>query len=227
MRITVDEIQSRVAGVIDQDQDTSNISSADYALRLKFMNMALLEWSEIYDWQASYKEYNTLTSTSTGNTSIALPTDYRKLASYPFITHTGTTTDEFPEVRPQERNRYLDSDRRVEVWGNPGDGYTLRVFGLANLPSGASIKVPYYASPQSLVSPVNVAMVPNPDYLVQRTIAYWYEVRGDGRYVAAQQKAETILRNMIEYENVFGEASTNDRVKTYEETRYSFRLGRD
>lgn len=219
MSITVDDIQGRIASVLDQDGNSSNIDTSDYALRLTYMNMALREWSEIYDWQALYTEFNTLTSTSTGNTSIALPSNFRKLASYPVITADGATSSLFPEVRPQEAGQYSTNDKRVEITGNPLNGYNMAVFGTA-LVSGASIKVPYYQSPTSLVSPANTTEIPNPEYLVRRTIAHWWEARGDDRFPQAKAEAERILANMIDYENVFSEASTNDRVKTVEETRY-------
>ena len=221
-RISTDEIQSRIAAIVDQDQSTSNISSTDYSLRLKYINMALSEWQESYDWQTLYTEYNMLVSTSTGNASIVLPTDFRKLASFPLITYNGTDTKAFPETRPQEAKQYLGTDLRLEILGNPQDTYVMRIYG-PTLASGASVKVPYYMSAQSLVSPANIAEIPNPDYLVKRTIAYLWEAREDPRFPQLKQEAERILGTMIDYENTFGEASTFDRVKTVEETRYGDR----
>lgn len=226
MKITTDEVQSRIASIVDQNESTSAISSTDYSLRLKYINMALLEWAETYDWQCLYNEYNALISTSTGNASVALPTDFRKLASYPKITWDGSTTDEFPETRPQEAGKYLSTDKRIEILGNPQDTYTLRVYGVT-LSSGASVKIPYYMSVQSLVSPSNVAEIPNPDYLVRRTIAHIWETREDPRFVEAKADAEKILRNMLEYENVFGEAAVHSRVYTQDEAKFNHRWGRD
>lgn len=224
--ISVDEIQSRVASLVDQNEATSSISAADYSLRLKYINMALTEWGEIYDWDTLYKEYNVLVSTSSGNASVALPTDFRKLASFPAITWTGTTTDKFPQVNPQEDGQFSDTDKRVWILGNPRAAYTMRVFGVT-LISGASVKVPYYASPQSLVSPANVADIPNPDFLVQRTIGYLWQGREDPRFPQAIADADRILSNMIEHENVFGRAAYHDSVRTVEQTRASFRWGKD
>lgn len=225
-RITVDDIQSRIAAIVDQDEITTNITSTDYSLRLKYINMALAEWGETYDWQVLFREYNTQTSTSTGNTSITLPTNFRKLASYPLITYDGVTAKEFPEALPQEGGRFSDTDLRIEIHGDMMNRYTMRVLG-TNLVSGASIKVPFYASPQSVASPANVPEIPNPEFLVKRTIAYIWEAREDSRFPLLKQEAEKLLRNMIEYDNVFSEASTFDRVRTVEQNRYGFRLGRD
>jgi hypothetical protein len=234
--ITVDEVQSQIASLADQDPLTADISSTDYALRLKFINMAMQEWQEAYDWQVLYDEYNLLVSTSTGNASIALPKNFRKLASFPQIVWDGQTTDRFPEVRPQEKAQFTltnrgntgsvgSPDRWVEIWGNLKGNYTMFVHA-PTLASGASVLVPYYKSFQSLASPMDVAEIPNPQYLTKRSLAYLWEVRQDDRFPEMKAESERILAQMIDYENVFGEASTNDRIKTLEQTRFGdFRWG--
>ena len=226
MKISVDEIQSRIAAYVDQDEDTSNISSTDYSLRLSYINNALLDWAEVSDWQTLFREYNMNVSTSTGNASIVLPSDFRKLASYPQITYDGTTTELFPEVLPQEDGQYEATDSRVWIMGNPQDNYILRVLGVT-LASGASVKVPYYASPQSLASPADIAEIPNPQYLITSTIAQIWESREDARFQIKKAEADRMLSNMLEFETVPNRASQYNRVKTVEETNYKFRIGRD
>lgn len=222
MATTVDTIQSRIAAIIDGDNNTANINTTDYSLRLTYMNMALEEWQEAKDWQVLYKEHNVLVSTSTGNASIALPVNFRKLASYPVISNSASSTDLYPETRPQEAGRYEDDEKRVEILGNYQSNYVMRVYGVT-LNSGASVKIPYYATAGSLVSG-SVVPVPNPDYLVKRTLAYVYEAAEDPRFPQARLEAERILGSMIDYENVFSEASDSDRVKSYDE-RHKFRMG--
>ena len=221
MTESVNAIQGKIAGILDQDPEPSNIDTNDYALRLSYMNLALREWAEIYDWQALYKEYNGFISTSTGNASVTLPTNFRKLASYPQITYDGANTYPFPETRPQEASQYASTDKRIEILGN-NQGYVMRIYGTA-LTSGASVKVPYYASVGSLASPTDIPEIPNTDYLVKRVIAYWWETREDSRFPEMKQEAERILANLLDYENVFSEASTSDRVKTVDETKYADR----
>lgn len=225
MTVSVDEIQSRVAAVLDQNESTSAISAADYSLRLKYMNMGLLEWSQINDWQVLYKEYNVLVSTSSANASIALPDDFRKPSSRPLITYDGVTTEAFSITLPQNAPEYDSLQRRVEYLGNDFSGKTLRVYG-TDLVSGASVKVPYYSSPQSLASPANIIPVSNPDYLVKRTLAYWWEAREDARFPSAKADAQQILQNMIEQENVYPVGADYGRVKTVEQG-VGFRIGRN
>src|SRR5258708_19724064 len=104
--ISVDEIQSRIAALADQDPVTSDISSTDYALRLKFINMAMTEWQEADDWQVLYNEYSVLVSTSTGNASIALPLDFLKIASFPLILFVTSTTYPFSQIPPPTKSQF-------------------------------------------------------------------------------------------------------------------------
>lgn len=226
MRLTVDQIQSAVAAYIDQDGVVANIDSDDYDLRLTYINRAQREWSEIYPWQVLYAEYNSLISTSAGNASVVLPNDFRKLAGYPQITHDGSTTDKFSQVLPQDDNQYNATDKRVWILGSPNSGYILRVNGVT-LVSGASVKVPYLRSATSLTTGSDIPDVPNADYLVQRAISLVLEAREDPRFQIARAEADRILQNMIEFEDIYNRASDYDRVKTVEETRYSFKIGRD
>lgn len=222
-RITVDEIQSRVAAFTDQDEDTSAISTDDYSLRLKYINMAQHEWAEAYDWSVLYTQYNMNISTSTGNASIALPNDFRKLAAYPNIIYDGTNVGPFKEVGPLDDYRYLPTDRRVWVLGSPNSGYVLRVFG-ASLSSGASVNIPYYRSPVSLASPANIADCPNADFLIKRSVALLWEARQDDRFPQYKADAERTLANLIEFESVPSPAF-DDRIRTLSELDGDFRMG--
>lgn len=222
MSLTLDDIQARIAAIVDQDEDTANISTTDYSLRTSFINRALHEWGEIGQWQTLLKEYNSIVSTSTNNASIALPADFRKLASYPLIANPGR--NDYPEVLPQEDN-LRELDNRVWILGNPQSGYVMRAFGYA-LGSGASVQVPYYAMPTSLSTTTSVPEIPNPEYLVQKTVAYLWEGREDPRFPQAKADADRILNNMIERENTSNYASSWSEVHTVEE-RDGFRWGRD
>lgn len=224
--MTVDNIMGRIAAIVDQDPDTSNISTGDYALRLRYMNMALMDWSETWNWQTLFREYNVLASTSSANASVVLPSNFRKSAGPALIAHDGANTDVFPETQQQNARDYPDNHKRVAILGNPADGYVLRVYGV-DMVSGASIKFPFYVSPTSLATSSDVPMIPNPNYLIKKTIGYLWESREDSRFQLMLAEADQILQNMIEYENMFPVDADYGRVKTVEETQYKFRLGRD
>jgi hypothetical protein len=224
--LSVDEIQSSIAALVDQNQDTTQISQSDYDLRLRYMNMALDEWSEAYDWDVLYKEYYTQTSTSTGNATVVLPGDFRKLASFPKITHMGNQTDAFPEVLPYQDNQFNDTDLRVNMLGNPNVGYSMFVKGV-QMQSGASIMIPYYYAPASLASGIQVPEIPCGQFIFRRVIAYLWQGREDPRYPQAQTDADRELQNLIMFESTKGRASFDDTVKTVEQTRAQYRWGRD
>ena len=222
-RLSTDEIQSRIAAVVDQDEDTSAISTDDYSLRLKYLNMAQSEWAETYDWDVLYTEYHMNVSTATGNASIALPQNFRKLASFPQIVYDGTNGASFPAVDLLDDKQYASTDKRVEILGNPEDTYTLHVLGV-DLSSGASVMVPYFKSVGSLASPANIPTIPNADFLVKWSIAKVWESREDPRFPQAKAEAQQLLSNMIEFENTKNPVY-NDSVKTQDETRWGFRWG--
>src|SRR3990167_3975419 len=225
LNLSLDNIQARIAAVIDKNEDTSDISTADYSLRRELINMAQHEWAETYDWQSLYRESNLRVSTSTGNASVVLPADFKKLASFPRITYDGVTTENFPEIRPQEKTQYASTDKYIYLLGDQNTGHIMFV-NAGTLASGASINLPYYASPASLVSPANIAMCPNPEYLVQRTLAYLWESDADSRFPQAKQEADKILRQMLEYEQTPGEGQDN-KVYTVERKDFnSFRWGK-
>lgn len=228
--IDVTELQKRIATLLDVSSSSPTEGGDDWNLRLKYMNMANAEWAQLYDWQVLYTEYNTRTSTVSGNTSISLPADFRKLASFPRISPSDSNSYDYPEIRPQERSGRLNTDRFVYLLhGNTGSTMVVNSGNLdGQLISGASIFVSYYSSGGSLVSGSDTSIIPDPNYLVQRTASLLWEATGDDRFPQAKAKAEQILQRMLQRENVFSEAANDEsRVRTIEETRNSYRIGRD
>jgi hypothetical protein len=228
---TIDDVQSRVAAIVDQNEDASDISTADYSLRLSYINRRERMWAETGKWQALHKEYNVVASASSGNCSVALPNDFRRLASPPVITFDGSTTANFQEIRPQIRSRFSDTtDRYVMILGNEYDGFNMYVNPATSsgvMTSGASIKIHYFSNPSSHASPANTVYCPNPDYVVQGVIADIWEAREDARFQQAQVKANLILQNMLEYEFTPSEADFDRNVRSIDQSRHDFRWGRD
>lgn len=217
----VQEIQNRISALVDQSSDSPTAGGDEWDLRLKYLNMAQREWAELYNWRALYKEYNTLTSTGSANASVTLPSDFRKIASYPKI-----DGDDFSEIRPEAKSQYDSTDEYFFIIGNPADNYTM-IFNPSDLSSGTSIYVPYYASPASLVSPADKSMCPDPDFLTQRSVALLWEAREDGRFPQAKAEADKRLARMLEMENTHTDASQDSRIQTELEYKYGFRIGRD
>lgn len=230
MASTVDDIQSRVSGIVDQNQDTSAISSNDYSLRLSFINRRERMWAEVGRWDALVREYNTLTSTNTANASISLPADFRSLAGFPEITYDGKTTKDFTEIKAQDEGRFdKNTQAYVKIMGTDLLGRTMVVNTPSSnkaLSSGASVKVLYYSTPTSLASPADITSCPNPEYLIQGVVADVWESKQDPRYSNAKVEANLILQNMIEYEHTPSEASYSRNVKSSDEVRFGYRWGK-
>jgi hypothetical protein len=91
--------------------------------------------------------------------------------------------------------------------------------------SGASIKILYYATPASLVSPTDVITCPNPNFLIQGVIADVWQAKEDPRYQQAKVDANLILQNMLEFEATPSEQSYGSEVRTIEQ-RTNFRWGK-
>ncbi|MFQ6413442.1 hypothetical protein, partial [Streptococcus pneumoniae] len=71
---------------------------------------------------------------------------------------------------------------------NPGD--TTKIGA-----SGATIALSYYSMPTSLVSASQYPVIPDSEFLTQRTIAYVLEARSDPRYQDEERKARERLIN--------------------------------
>ena len=229
MAATVNEIQQAVAAVVDLDQDTANISTADYALRIDYMNRRERKWAEITDWQVLFTEYATQTSLNSGNVTVALPTQWRKPAGYPVITYDGVDTKQFTEIQKQEEGQYTSTDKYVYYGGDPSGTQVMVVHpGTSSgfLASGASIYIPYFKSPASLSTSTSKITCPNPDYIIRGVIADVWEAREDARFEIAKAEANEILRNMLERENTPSIAASNRHIKSIDQTRFSHRWGK-
>lgn len=231
LQVTLNDIQKRIASAVDQSADAPDNTGDDWNIRKEYINWAQDEWYQLYDWQALYKEYNTLTSASTGNLTVSLPSDFRRVAGFPRVAIDGVNNDEVPEIRPQETRQIDPSERYFYLMGNEADGYSA-VFHINSsndpMASGTSIFFSYYSSAGSLASPADVTSCPDANYIVHRAIAHLYEARGDARFASRQQEADKILQRLLEREVTYSEAQNKwDKIRTVEETKFGFRWGRN
>ena len=220
MSFDLTEVQKRINAIVGQSVTVTE-GDDDWNLRRSYINRAQRDWSERFDWQVLYKETNTL-ATASGQATLSLPTDYRKLAIAPTIAD--TSVNQYAEIDPQERKRFGSTDKYVYPLGDPSGGYNLVV----NPPmaSGASIAYAYYRTAPSLVSGSDISLCPNPDYIVQQSLYYYFLANEDARFQDARRQAEGILANLLEFENVRGNGYDNS-VTNVDETKSNFRWGRD
>ena len=226
MSWTLQDLQNAIASEVDQSATAPTAGSTDWLIRNNFINRSLIDWSESYEWEAMKKVHNGVISTSTGNASYALPSDFKKIDGFPQITADGITTYSYPVNDPTNNTRYSGTDRLVNILGNNTDGKVMYILGGA-LSSGASVQFTYYASPQSLASATNIVPMKDPTYLVQRSLYYILKSREDGRFPEAKTESDRILMRMIEEENTLGQSNVNRSVSVFPEGYKSWRIGRD
>jgi hypothetical protein len=220
---TVQTIQDQIALEVDQSSSSPTEGGTDWDIRVGLMNRSLIDWRDSYDWDSLKKVHNGLVSVS-GGASYVLPTDFNKLDGYPRITWDGTTTDNFPVIDPSKNQNYVDSDNFVNLFTNGRDGKVMYIHS-NTLSSGASVQFTYWKSPVSLASASDVIEVPDPTFIVQRSLYYLYKGREDGRFPEAKLESEKILARMIENENTRGYAYADRRIPNELNEKYSFRIG--
>lgn len=223
MSWTVTDIQKQIAYEVDQSDEAPTVGDTDWNIRLGLMNRADLDWSETDNWSVLKKVHNGVISTSTGNASYALPSDFRSLDGFPKVVSDGSTTYDFPAVDPSKNNRYVDSDKYVNVFP---EGKVMYIHA-NTLASGASVQFTYFASPPSLASASQTILCPDPTFLVQRTLYYLYKGREDGRFPEAKVESDKILARMLENENTLGRAYVDRSVSKGTDVYHTFRIGRD
>ena len=224
MADTLSTIQTKIAVLVDQTTTAPTAGNAEWELRRTFINRAIEEWGQAYNWDAMRRISYLSVS---GGASIALPGDFRKTAGFPVLYTDGavTTGEQWPEIQPNEASGKSSTEKFYYILGNRGEGFTM-IWNPGTLTSGASLLLQYYSFPTSLSTTTSVAPVYDPEYLVDRTVAYIFEMRNDGRFQEVEAKARERLLLMIDNENEKSRAYRN-RVETPEKLYYNFRIGRD
>lgn len=226
-RKNVTDIMRQIAGTVNQEATAPTAGSDEYNLWLQYLNRSQEEWSEAFDWESNRKYYwPSITGVSLA--SVALPLQYKKLAAAPLLY--GSTFDspvEYSYILNEDEQMYGAQDRYVKLTGDISTGKSL-VFHPATLASGASLCIQYFAYPSTLSSASQYVSMEDPQFIVDRTIAYIFESRSDPRFQIEETKARERLLGMIENAN-------DEKFNSYAATSYvpstlsrnSFRVGRD
>lgn len=228
-RLTVEQIMTQIAATVNQEATPPTAGSAEYLLWLNFVNRSMFEWAEASDWEELRKRF--LTSVSgVCQATVSLPLDFRKLAAAPRLHTTSGAVggEEWPESLPEENGLANSIDKYFNIIGNPSEGYSFNWFP-ATLASGASIDISYFSMPTSLASPSTVSPMSDPQYLIDRSIAFILEGRSDPRFQAQETKAREKLLGMVENANLakFTSYAGSNYVANSPERKMGFRIGRD
>ncbi len=229
-RLTVSQIMQSIAATVNQEATSPSAGGAEWSLWLEYMNRGLQEWGEAADWEVLKKTFVPgVTGVSTA--TVSLPLDYRKMAAAPRL-HTADMVniegEEFPDIQEETKGLYKKTDKFVYETGDMSSGYSL-IFHPGTLSSGASLEIPYYSVPTSLASPAQIPLVQDPQYIIDRTIAYIFEARSDPRFQQSETKAREKLLQMVEGLNdqKYNSYGTPQYVMTAPLKKMGFRVGRD
>lgn len=195
MRLTLSEILRRVGGYVDQDS-SSDPTGTDLTDRTNYANRALDEWASAYDWNSLtlLKEF----SVGASQTSFGLDTNFRKPMSAPYEYNTDPATPY--TIIPRDERFRTESNKKISYLdGNTAGGWALIVpVGLA---TGASFAMDVQIYPSGYATFTDISVIPDAEFIVDRTIAYVLEARSDSRFPSMQSSADRRLATMLEQQN--------------------------
>lgn len=206
--MTLEQILQKVGSYVDQDATTP--TSSDLVNRTNFVNMAYDEWAETTDWPELISTY-TATVSGTSITQMSLPTNFSKVQSPLYVEENGSTFI-YDQYRTDE---WLTDTTKYTFYlsGNYVEGYKLNIPKC--LENGSIINLKYKAKPSTLSGLTAQPVLSNPNYLVQRTIAYVLESRGDTRFPTAKADAERLMAMMLESQNTATINGRNNLARNY------------
>ena len=227
MATTLNDLQSSVAAMVDQSTTTPTSGGSEWELRKSWINRAIEEFGQAYDWEVLRKtSFISVTGVSQG--SLTLPADFRKMARMPVYHSSGVSGgEEWSEIVPDEIGMYDSTEKYFYLLGDRANNFTM-IWNPATIASGASLMITYFAFPTSVTSPADTVILENPEFLINRSIAYIFEARSDSRFPGFETRARDNLLQMISSQDNQSRAmGENDNVKTREEKYWGFRIGRD
>lgn len=226
-RQTVAQIMTMVAATVNQEADSPSVGSAEYTLWIEYINRAIDEWGQAHDWDALRKTFFPEVI-GIATASVRLPDNFRKLSG-PVKLHFANEENpkEFPIELPERTGMHNASSEYVTITGDSSVGQSL-LFHPATLASGASLEVPYFSTPTYVSNATQITPVPDPQFLIDRVIAYIFESRSDPRFQIVESKARDKMLTMIENANAATYSSYSNQNPVLNTLgRIKFRMGRD
>lgn len=216
MAQTLNQILADVAAYLDKD--TTLATGTELTVRVNLINQSLREWGDAYQWDSL--RFTTAPSFTVSMTSVALPTNFKKLMSVP-VDRALLSSNDYPQINPSDRFEKLSTERYTYIMGDQSIGYSLNIN--PPLASGVSLVLDYQAFPSSMATLNDISVCPQPEFITKRTIALILESRADTRFPQLKADADKLLRTMIEEQDSPSGGELN-KVPTYHE-KIGFRIG--
>jgi hypothetical protein len=182
-RLSLDQIMTQIAATVNQEATAPTAGGDEYSLWLEYINRALFEWSNATDWEVLRKVfYPTITGTS--NVTLSMPEDFRKVAAEVRVYGMGYDNGRgIGEILPDQIGMYGDTSDYFMTRGDMSNGFHIILHtGTFSVSSGASVAIEYYSTVTSLASSAQIPVIPDSQFLIDRTIAYILEARSDARF---------------------------------------------
>jgi hypothetical protein len=212
--LTKTQIFSAVAADAKGQAVAPTEGSTEWNQWSSWLDEELYSLGEVSDW-TEFKTTLTV-SANQSDTSIALPTNFKKLAGHPSFN--GNLANEVDYDQFQ-----LHSDNALVCHPGYDNGWYL-TFKPA-LAEDMNISIPLQTYPMSLVTPTSVINFRNPYYLVKRLKVRVFKKRQDPIFTEIEAEADTMLQQLLENEN-YKHAQYVHGASTPEE-RAGFVLGLD
>lgn len=231
MRLTVQQIMQQIASTVNLEAVAPAESDSDWSLWLSYINRSVNEWANAHEWSVLRKIYYP-SITGTANATVPLPLDFSKFAgpvkNWSDEDSWSGDPKEFPIIDDSFTDMYnYDSHKYVRLIGDNASGRSL-LFNPGTLASGASVEVTYFSMPTSLVSGTQYPVVPDPQFIVSRSIAFVLQARSDTRFQGLEVTAREALLGMIEADKTEKWANfSNQNYVTNATRKAGFRIGRN
>lgn len=199
-RMQVSEILSQIASSVNQESTAPVAGSSEFSLWMSYLNRSQDEYDQAVDWEKSRKYfYPGITGASLA--SISLPDDFRKIAGpIKLFSSDRDTPIEYNYMVNENESMYDKLDKFFTLTGNNTNGYTA-VMNPKTLPSGASVQIQYFSYSTSLATTTQYVPMSDPQFAVERTIAYIFRARSDPRFQQVEASARERLSQMEQNEN--------------------------
>lgn len=185
---TLQEILISANAVLDLD--ASLPTGTEATTRTNYADQSV--WDAAATGQLPEFKRELLTTTSTLAT-IPLPSGFRELMEDPQI-YTSGGWETWEAIEVEQKYTKSSQDRYCYVMGNPAEGYNL-IFNKI-VPSD-QLSVIFQRFPTGLPTLTAVCELSDPQYVVRKIESYVLYSRSDDRFPTAEQRAQTVLSNMV------------------------------
>jgi len=201
--MTFDDVFNAFYRLYRAEAEVPASTDDEYTIAMELANEAIRRWAR-YD-NTYWKElFTTLVDSGEGTTIVTdqvdyeCPDDFREGGgSVRVIDTDDTTLATYPIINPEDV-QFRDTNSTYSFFfGNPSDGYTLRLNPApTSTINGKRVQYDYYKSPTEFTTGTDIAEIPQPDFIVHRVLANRLRASRNPYYNSALRDAEDVLKTM-------------------------------